>query len=423
MSEFTRRDLLRTGLVLSAGSLVSNAIADEQTAPAVPAAPMRSGLGGGSAAAIRPRERLLLDLGWKFHLGSDSAPLRNLGAGDGLDAFSKTGSFEFATAKLDDSQWRSLHLPHDWAVELPFVHDEELQSHGYKPLGRNYRETSIGWYRRAFPLPAADAGRRIVLELDGVFRSAMVFVNGCYIGRSDTGYVPFRFDLTDFLIYGDVNFIVVRVDATYGEGWFYEGAGIYRQVWLTKTDPLHLGDHESYARCEVKRELTELSLGTRVENQGHEAEEARVHWQILDADGRAVASAASRPQLIGPGGSASFITAAALHAPKLWSPEAPYLYSAVVTVEGGGRAGDAERVDFGVRTVEFDPERGLLLNGKVVKIKGTCNMMTTPGSAPPSPIACTSTVLRCCARWAPMRCARPTTCLHPNGWRLAIGWA
>jgi beta-galactosidase len=375
MTEITRRDLLRTGLVLSSGSLVVGG----------PDALAASGPSGGSAApeagteaaepavAVAPRERLLLDFGWKFHLGCGSPDLSDLGAGDGLDAFSKTGAFKFATEGFDDSAWRALDLPHDWAVELPFVHDEALQSHGYKPLGRNYRETSIGWYRRSFDIPATDANRRIVLEFDGVFRSAMVFLNGCYLGRSDAGYVPFQFDIGDFLNYGGRNFLVVRVDATYGDGWFYEGAGVYRHVWLNKTDRLHLGSWDSVVRCRVEGKRAELALETRVVNEGARPEHARVSWKVLDRGGRLLAVARTAEQLLPPGESASFATRATLRAPLLWSPDSPHLYSAVVTLESGDQPRDAERVDFGVRTVEFDPDRGLLLNGTRVKIKGTCN--------------------------------------------------
>ncbi|MGH8319856.1 MAG: beta-galactosidase GalA [Steroidobacteraceae bacterium] len=374
MSEITRRDLLRTGLALSAGSLVVNR--SEARAPATagdsadPAAPATA---ADPAADSGPRERLLFDFGWKFHLGSGLPALHELGSADGLDVFSKTGEFAFATASFDDSAWRSLDLPHDWAIELPFFQDENLQSHGYKPLGRDYRDTSIGWYRRTFEVPAADASRRTVLEFDAVFRSAMVFVNGCYLGRNDAGYVPFHFDITDFLNYGGKNCIVVRVDATYGEGWFYEGAGIYRHVWLTRADRLHLGNWDSIVRCEVTPGRARMALDTRVVNQGRQMERARVLWRILDADGRQVAGALTPEQPIRPGESAAFTTHATLRSPALWSPASPHLYSAMVTVESGGQARDAERVNFGVRTVEFDADRGLLLNGQAVKIMGTCN--------------------------------------------------
>ncbi|HEV2272329.1 MAG TPA: beta-galactosidase GalA [Steroidobacteraceae bacterium] len=375
MSEITRRDLLRTGLALSAGSVLANR--SEALVPAALAGdsadPTVSATFTESPADSSPRERLLFDFGWKFHLGSGLPALRDLGSADGLDAFSKTGGFAFATATCDDSDWRMLDLPHDWAIELPFFQDENLQSHGYKPLGRDYPETSIGWYRRTFEVAAADTNRRTVLEFDGVFRSAMVFMNGCYLGRNDAGYVPFQLDVTDFLNYGGSNCVVIRVDATYGEGWFYEGAGIYRHVWLTKTDRLHLGRWDSTVRYQMRGGGAEMALDTQVLNEGRHTESARVRWQILDADGRQVATSLTPEQSIRPGEGAAFTTHATLPSPALWSPESPHLYSAVVTVESSGRARDAERLSFGVRTVEFDADRGLLLNGHPVKIKGTCN--------------------------------------------------
>ncbi len=292
-----------------------------------------------------------------------------MGQGD----FSKSGDFEFSTAKFDDSKWRSLNLPHDWGVELPFVYDEEQNSHGYKPLGRRYPETSIGWYRRTFDTPKEDLGRRIVVEFDGAFRSAIVFLNGYFIGRNDNGYAPFHFDVTDFLNYGEKNFLVVRMDASFGDGWFYEGAGIYRHVWLAKTDALHLGKWESYARTALKGNAAAFSLGTTVQNEGRQAESCRVRWQIFDASGKAVASADSAPQSVATDGTSTFTATANLPNAALWSPETPNLYTAVVTIESNGKIRDAERITLGVRDLKWDADKGFFLNGKRVEIKGTCN--------------------------------------------------
>jgi len=262
MSNFTRRDLLRSaalsGLAVSTPFLSPSAwarasllAADMDTMP----------------PAISPRERLLFDFGWKFTLGNGADPAKDLGFGNGQGDFAKTGEFEFAKAKFDDSKWRTLNLPHDWAVELPFVRDEVQNSHGFKPLGRRYPETSVGWYRREFDIPDSDKGRRIWVEFDGAFRDVVIFVNGCFIGRNDNGYAPFRFDLTDFLAYGKKNYIVARVDASFGDGWFYEGAGIYRHVWLTKFDGLHLGRWESYVRPELTGSSATLALATIVQKR------------------------------------------------------------------------------------------------------------------------------------------------------------
>jgi beta-galactosidase len=369
VSSFTRRDWLRSGLALSASSLVAGPVRRAQ-------ALLSSYTGKASAeavAAVAPREHLLFDFGWKFFQGNASDPLRDLEFGYGQGDFAKSGEFKFATDKFDDSKWRSLNLPHDWAVELPFVHDDELQGHGYKPLGRRYPETSIGWYRRTFEIAKEDAGRRVVLEFDGAFRSALIFVNGYFLGRNDNGYAPFRFDLTDFLHYGGKNYVAVRMDASFGDGWFYEGAGIYRHVWLTKTDALHLGHLDSYVRSAMKGRAAALNLGTVVENQSQHGESCRVRWQILDAAGKIVASAEAPPQSVAPDGSTVFSATATLPNAALWSPESPNLYSGVATVESGGKVRDAERVTFGVRTVAFDADKGFFLNGKSVRIKGTCN--------------------------------------------------
>jgi len=368
MFDENRRDVLRGAAAIAVQSLLAG------TLPALGvASPAQPDAGTRTLTAVPPRERLLLDFGWKFFPGHGCDPLRDLGFDASQSDFSKTGAFEFATEKFDDSGWRSLNLPHDWAVELPFVRDETLQSHGYKPLGRKYPDTSVGWYRRGFDIPANDSGRRIVLEFDGVFRNTLVFVNGSLVGRNDNGYTPFRFDISDFVRYGARNVLMVRVDATSGDGWFYEGAGIYRHVWLTKTAPLHLSAWESYVRADVKSNSATLSLATVVENEDAAASRATVRWKILDAQGRTVVTAESEAQSVAPGDKAKFAASAALPSPSLWSPDNPYLYSAIVSVESADRAHDAEQVVFGVRTIAFDADKGFFLNGQPLKIKGTCN--------------------------------------------------
>ena len=369
MSGITRRELLASGLAFSASSLVAR----RAWARADAAFSSTTADAAGSQAAAGPRERLLFDFGWRFTFGNGVDPAKDLGFGVGQGDFAKTGDFKFAQAKFDDSKWCELSLPHDWAVELPFVRDEEQKSHGYKPLGRRYPETSVGWYRRVFEIPESDRGRRISIEFDGVFRSVLVFVNGCFIGRNDNGYAPFTFDLTDFLAIGAKNYIVVRVDASFGDGWFYEGAGIYRHVWLTKTDPLHLAPLGSVVRSTVSGSSAKLDLSTTVVNEGKAAEQARVLWTILDANGATVATADATAQSIAVDGSAAFTASVRLPEVKLWSVDEPNLYTAVVSVQSNGVVRDGERVRFGVRTAAFDANKGFALNGKSLKIQGTCN--------------------------------------------------
>jgi beta-galactosidase len=375
MSSLTRRDLLRSGLALSASTLAARSM---NRAHALLG--RYPGAASTQASAVAsPRKRLLLDFDWKFFQGHASDPRRDLGFGMDQGDFAKSGEFQFATAKFDDSKWRSLNLPHDWAVELPFVRDDELESHGFKPLGRRYPETSVGWYRRAFDIPKEDFGRRIAIEFDGAFRSALVFFNGYFLGRNDNGYAPFHFNLTDFANYGGKNFLVVRMDASFGDGWFYEGAGIYRHVWLTKADALHLGPWETYVRPALKGKTAELSLGTVVRNENNQAVKCSVLWVVFDASGKPVAKIVSPERTVDADASASFTANTSVADPVLWSPEAPNLYTAEVSIEPQQsprqnlQRYDAERITFGIRDLKWDANKGFFLNGKRVEIKGTCN--------------------------------------------------
>jgi beta-galactosidase len=365
MPLISRRSLLRTGLAISASSTVARS-AWARAAALLGGDPQAQGGAGG-------REQLLFDFGWKFQFGNGVDPSKDLGFGYDQGDFAKTGDFKFAKVGYDDSKWRALNLPHDWAVELPFVWDEQQKGHGYKPLGRRYPESSVGWYRREFEIPASDAGRRVAVEFDGAFRDVLVFVNGCFIGRNDNGYTPFRFDITDFLAVGGKNCIVARVDASFGDGWFYEGAGIYRHVWLAKTDALHLARWDSWVRSEVSAGAATLTLSATVRNQGRKAESARVAWKIVNSAGETVATAEAAEQQVGVDGAATYTATASLANPALWSVDAPNLYAAHVTVETGGAVRDAERVRFGVRTARFDADHGFFLNGQSLKIQGTCN--------------------------------------------------
>ena len=376
MTNITRRDLLSSGLALSATSL-SGRYALARTAALFSDADSKPD--HSEVFVVGPREQLLFDFGWKFTFGNGNEPTKDLNFGYGQSDFSKTGNFEFAKAGFNDSGWQEVDLPHDWAVELPFMDDDsgkgdsQLRSHGYKPLGRRYPDTSVGWYRRTFEIPASDAGRRIWVEFDGVARDALVFVNGCFIGRNDNSYVPFRFDLSDFLAYGAKNYIALRVDARFGDGWFYEGAGIYRHVWLTKTDPVHLVKWDSTVRPHVSGNSAELELATVVQNESSGAVSGKVIWKILDTSGATVATAESSIRPIHGGESGSFTGTAMLTNPLLWSIDKPNLYRALVTVEADGSIRDAEQVTFGVRTAVFDAQKGFFLNGKPLKIQGTCN--------------------------------------------------
>lgn len=365
----SRRQLLRTGLGFSLAPMLGHS---EFPGPNGSEQSMLAATNVQPAAAT-PRERLLFDFGWAFRFGHLSDPARDLGLGKDQSDFAKTGAFAFAKAEFDDGHWSSIDLPHDWAVELPFVHDDSLASHGFKPLGRCYPETSVGWYRRVFAIPAKDKGRRITVEFGGAFRSVLVFVNGCLVGRNDDGYVPFEMDLSDFLVYGGSNCIVVRCDASQGEGWFYEGAGIYRHVWLEKSNPVHLVKDESIVLAQVDGEQARLELRSSVRNESSESALVQARWIIEDALGAVVARAACSAKIVAPGQDVDFLSSASIAPSRLWSLDDPHLYVMQVEILKETETLDAERVSFGIRTAHFDADKGFFLNGRPLKIQGTCS--------------------------------------------------
>ena len=359
----TRRDLMKTSLSVPAAMVAAESAFSEQAEAQTQSAPVPAPGGG--------RERLLMDFGWRFHLGHATDAAKDF---DFRGNFSKTGGFgAVATLAFDDSDWKALDLPHDWAIELPFENDPALGNKGFYPLGRAYPATSVGWYRRIFELPASDAGKRISVEFDAAYREATVIFNGFYIGRHVGGYDPFSFDLTDFATPGGKNMLVVRVDATQSDGWFYEGAGIYRHVWLVKTHPLHAKKWGAFARSEVRQGEAIVKVRTEVENQGKAVPNARVTSSILDPAGKLVVKTVSAPQSIAAFGDLVTEQQVVVRAPVLWSLEERNLYKLVTEIDSGGAITDRYETPFGIRTCTFDAGKGFFLNGKSVKLKGTCN--------------------------------------------------
>ncbi len=366
MNGWSRRDLLKTGMVAPAAAAAMPPLPEAQQ---VDAASANEKTEQGAAH----RERLSLDSGWRFHFGHANDSTKDFSFGRS-GTFSKTGNF-IAPGRVnyDDADWKAVDVPHDWAVELPFQNDPALQSRGFYPMGRNYPETSIGWYRRVFELPAADAGKRLSIEFDGVYRHATVIFNNCYIGEHQSGYAPFRFDVTDFAVPGARNVLLVRVDATLSDGWFYEGAGIYRHVWLVKTQPVHVRQWGTLVHSQVRAGEAALSIRTEVDNEGKGRQNARVISTILDSTGKTAARSATAPAPIAEWDGHTYEQQISVKQPALWSLEQRNLYKLVTEVESAGAVTDRYETTFGIRTLEFDGEKGFLLNGKYVKVKGTCN--------------------------------------------------
>ncbi len=320
------------------------------------------------------RERLGFDAGWRFAFGHATDSARDFDHGTGyFSYFAKAGYADGAASpKFDDRAWRTLDLPHDWAVEAPFA-AEASHSHGYKAIGRRFPERSVGWYRKIFAVPATDLGRRIALEFDGVFRDSVVWINGFYLGRNPSGSIGFRHDLTDYLNYGGDNVVVVRADATMEEGWYYEGAGIYRHVWLTKTAPLHIPRWGTFVSTEIQGADASATVRTTVANAGVQPAAFNLEQIVLDPQGREVARHTGPSQTLAPAASGEFAQTLPIAQPQLWSLETPHLYRLVTQVRTAGALVDRYETRFGIRTIRFDPDRGFFLNGAHVVLKGTNN--------------------------------------------------
>lgn len=322
------------------------------------------------------RQKLLMDYGWKFHFGNSADPKLDFGYGSG-EIYAKEGIGPWATMpKFNDSSWQSINLPHDWAVYLPFVHvkDFAIMGHGYKPIGGEFPATSIGWYRKEFTVPAEDSTKRIVLQFDGVYRDCIVWLNGNFVGKNMSGYAPFSFDVTNFINYGGKNFLVLRVDAENYEGWFYEGAGIYRHVWLIETPPLHIPIYGTYVRTtSIQGDRAALAVQTEVRNREGLASRLDVESIIIDKHGNIVARASTAETRMNPYEKRKFEQTITVDRPELWSPGHPNLYKLVSIVKSGGKVLDRVNTTFGIRTLRWTSNDGFFLNGKRVEIKGTCN--------------------------------------------------
>jgi beta-galactosidase len=272
---------------------------------------------------------------------------------------------------LYPADWKQVNLPHDWAVEGSFVHDDDM---GNQPAVSGYLPTGIGFYRKEFEIPESDIGRKISIEFDGIFRNSTVWVNGHLMGSHKSGYTPSNYDITDVLRYGNEgkNAILVKVDASEYEGWWYEGAGIYRHVWLIKTDRLHVERFGTYVTTpDVSESEATVTVNTRLKNEYKEHKNVQLVSKIVDQKGNILDTKTST-HTIEPYSSIELEQLGVINKPLLWSPETPNLYQVLTEVSDGVKLVDTYVTTFGVRTIEFN-RNGFFLNGKLYPVKGTSN--------------------------------------------------
>lgn len=280
----------------------------------------------------------------------------------------------YVRADFDDQAWRRVNLPHDWAIEGPFLTTGDFGGMGRLP------SWGIGWYRKAFDLPAEDAGKSIVLEVDGAMSYATVWLNGHLVGGWPYGYSSWQVNLTPHLVFGGRNQLAIRLDNPPASSRWYPGGGIYRNVWLTKTQPVHVGQWGTAVTTrDVTAQSATIELAVTVDNDGREPAPISVSSEIfaLDPQGRKTAEVVARTEPIetqvAAGAAATVRSSVALANPKLWGPpptQQPHRYVAVTTVTRAGQPVDVYETPFGIRTLRFDPAAGVYVNGELIKLQG-----------------------------------------------------
>lgn len=283
----------------------------------------------------------------------------------------------YVQAGFDDSQWQSVTLPHDWAITGPF-----LETGPYGGMGR-LPSWGVGWYRRVLDIPAGDRGKSIFLDIDGAMSYSTVWLNGRLVGGWPYGYNSYRLDLTPFVRFGEANQLAIRLDNPPESARWYPGGGLYRNVWLTKTDPVHVAHWGAVVTTpEVSAERATVKLDVTIDNDGAGLADAEVATTLyaLDGQGRRtgkpVASIARAPVRVAADGQATASGSAVIEKPRLWGPpptQVPNRYVAVTRVMQGGRVVDEVETRFGIRTIRFDPDRGIIVNGEHIRFQGVNN--------------------------------------------------
>lgn len=341
-----------------------------------------------SLSAQSVRERILLDDGWQFAFGNASSPEKDFGCGtEYFNYLTKAASIHNEgpySPKFNPEKWgvdwKTVNLPHDWVVDLPYA-KEASHSHGYKAVGYKFPENSVGWYRKSITVPQEDLGKHLYLQFDGIFRDARIWINGFYLGHEPSGYATQVYDITEYLNYGEENLICVRADATLEEGWFYEGVGIYRHVWLNKTAPLHVAPFGVFVSSTLEAPFDKAVLVTEVQmkNSGKDPVSGKVWCRLLDADGQVQMEDEAEEITLLPQETRSVKVRTKVLNPQLWSTEHPYLYKMETSVWQNGRQVDVVATPIGIRDIRFDADKGFLLNGQPLKLKGVNMHQDHPG--------------------------------------------
>lgn len=338
------------------------------------------------------RERISINQNWKFSRFASSPdslsynttlkpwilPSANDFIVDGAKYERPSGTppgsdVEYVQAAFDDSSWESVNLPHDWAIKGPFGAPGISGGMGRLPTD------GVGWYRRNLTIAESDVGKSIFLDVDGAQSHAGIWLNGVLVGGWAYGYSSFRLELTPYIKIGNGNILAVRLENAVDSSRWYPGAGIYRNIWLTKVDPVHIGQYGTrITTTSVSADEATVNLGVDVENKGNSSQNVLVETNILLAGSDEIVATTPQATIqVTAGAKEAVENSVTVSSPLLWGPppsQTPNLYRAVTTLSvGNGSIVDQYETQFGIRSVTFDGTNGLIVNGEAVRIRGTNN--------------------------------------------------
>ena len=293
----------------------------------------------------------LFDFGWRFHLGGAQGA-ENYG--------------------FDDTKWRTLDLPHDWSIEDLAGTQSPFDKDAISQVSGGFTTGGTGWYRKTFKISTEQNTKRIIIQFDGIYMNAEVWINGEYLGNHPYGYTSFWYDVTDKIKYDKENILAVKVKNEGENSRWYSGSGIYRHIWLKILEPIHIVQWgTSITTPEVNASSAKIDIKTKVINQTSEVQKLKLITRILNSKGIETAKSITE-QTIETNAEFEFNQQLAIEKPNLWNIESPAQYTAINEVFVEEKLVDREETKFGIRTVKFDVANGFQLNGKTVKLKGGC---------------------------------------------------
>jgi beta-galactosidase len=306
----------------------------------------------GSVAAQIPQSNIInFDEGWRFYKG---------------------GLYGGEQLTLNDSRWRKIDLPHDWSIEDVHGTNSPFNATAIGQVGGGFTTQGTAWYRKTFTAANADKGKRLLIQFDGVYMNADVYINGKHLGNHPYGYTGFYYDITDELKYGEKNVLAVEVKNEGQNSRWYSGSGIYRHVWLKAVSPVHIAQWGTFiSSTDISTTSARVNIKTKLVNQGNEEAGVTVSTRFFTAQGTLAGQTESKLKLAA-GEQKEVAEHTSIKDPQLWSCDAPVLYRAVTDVYQNGKLVHNEVNNFGIRGITFDVTNGLRLNGKTLKLKGGC---------------------------------------------------